>query len=145
VGDIMKINNFLLLGLSFAVTGCVSTFTNLSPSETESGYTYIPVDPFSVRVRPGKNCLPAKEPESEEEYLRQLSEINYSPILESFPDNAVRMSIEQFDSSGAVTYGPAGIGLKDESYRVTVDYVNSDTTNFSVWILKVRLTWKQIR
>jgi hypothetical protein len=46
------------------------------------------------------------------------------------------MSIEQFDSSGAVTYGPAGIGLKDESYRVTVDYVNSDTTNFSVWILK---------
>lgn len=52
------------------------------------------------------------------------------------PDNAVRMSIEKFDVKGNVTYGPAGIGASGDSYRVTVDYVNSDTENFPISIAK---------
>ena len=72
----------------FFVTGCASTFMQLTPAEEESGYTYIPVDPFSVRIKPGENCLPAAEPKNDEEYIKQLSQVKYSPILESFPDNA---------------------------------------------------------
>lgn len=53
------------------------------------------------------------------------------------------MSVEKFDTSGAVSYGPAGFGAQDESYRVTVDYVNSDTTNFSVMIKKEAMNVKK--
>ncbi|GJL73380.1 MAG: hypothetical protein NMNS01_25790 [Nitrosomonas sp.] len=63
-----------------------------------------------------------------------FDENKFRPLLESLPDNAVRMSIEQFNGSGNVNYGPAGIGFKGESYKVTVDYLNSDTTNFRVFI-----------
>lgn len=116
--------------------GCASTFSTKSIAEKESGYTYIPIDPFAVYTRPGDNCIPGYQKFSDEEYTNLLKSLKFKPLLESFPDNAVRMSIEKFDASGNVTYGPAGLGVKGESYRVTVDYVSCDTTNFSVWIAK---------
>lgn len=130
----------IIIGIVFiAITitsGCASTFSTKSATEKASGYTYIPVDPFAVYTRPGDNCIPEYRKFSDEEYTKLLNSLKFKPLLESFPDNAVRMSIEKFDASGNVTYGPAGLGIKGESYRVTVDYVNCDTTNFPVWIAK---------
>jgi len=127
----------------FTFLGCASSKpVVISRAEKESGYTYIPVDPFSVRTIPGNNCKPIFA-SNEVEFFDILKEavsrgdIVYNPLLESLPDNAVRMSIEKFDAFGNVTYGPAGLGSQNESYRVTVDYVNSDTTNFPVWIAKL--------
>ena len=102
----------------------------------ESGYTYIPVDPFPVPMRPDSVSCDLRTAETDEEWEARMKEIEYRPLLESLPDNAVRMSIEQFDRSGNVNYGPAGLGAKDESYKVTVDYVNSDTTSFRALVAK---------
>jgi len=55
------------------------------------------------------------------------------------PDNAVRMSMELFDSSGKVTYGVSKVGTTGAAYKLTADYVNSDTVNKSVWIRRTML------
>lgn len=125
---------FVLILLS----SCTSLKVPQTVAAQQSGYTYIPVDPFPVRVTPGTGCLPRNtESLSDEEYSQLISEVKYKPILESLPDNAVRMSIEQFQTSGTVKYGPAGVGTSGESYRVTVDYVNSDTANFPIKIARL--------
>jgi hypothetical protein len=90
--------------------------------EQESGYTYIPVDPFSVVVKTGQGC--EGEPLSEHQLLYDL------------PDNAVRMLVERFDAHGNVTYGPVKAGSTGESYRVTVDFIDADTINIPVRIWK---------
>lgn len=123
-----KINILFLILLG----GCASPFTKQTPAETESGYTYIPIDPFAVQTEPADSCIEFNEAGNLKP--KGAGSIAFSSLLRSLPDNAVRMSIEQFDVSGKVTYGPAGIGAKGESYRVTVDYINADTTNIPLWI-----------
>jgi hypothetical protein len=100
-----------------------SRTTAESIGEIESGYTYIPIDPFPVDIQQEKSC-----PKATGNGLSQL--------LASLPDNAVRMLVERFDKQGNVTYGASKSGLKDESYRVTVDYINADTINVPVIIEK---------
>ena len=144
-----KISIFLVLSL---ISGCSGL--KFSSAQTiasiESGYTYIPIDPFSVQATPNKNCFPPEaafldyDDEDYENLDRQLSlagvqKMNATPLLDSLPDNAVRMSIEQFDLSGTVNYGVSDIGARNESYRITVDYVNSDTSEFRVGIAKTAL------
>jgi hypothetical protein len=90
-----------------------------SPGEMQSGYTYIPVDPFSVKILPGNNCI------DEDHWERQV----YEKLLDALPDNAVRMLIERLDLSGNVSYGVLKTGIKGESYRVIIDYINADTIN----------------
>lgn len=119
-----------ILGLS----GCGTMYSNemfgkpKPPSELESGYTYVPVDPFPVQTVPGDNCKDSTN--------NVVGHLVPGQLLDALPDNAVRMLVEQFDSSGAVTYGASKTAAKGESYRVTVDYINADTINVSVWIAK---------
>lgn len=118
---------FIVLAiLAIALSGCAATFAPKSVAETESGYTYVPIDPFAVQTVPGDSCNESGKHNIEK----------YGTLLESLPDNAVRMLIERFNASGSVTYGPAKLGTKGESYRVTVDYINADTINVQVWISK---------
>ncbi len=125
----------LLIGIAtLCLCGCGSLFDGrpfaksdgqvaASLGEIESGYTYIPVDPFPVETRLSASC---KETRAD----------STSVLLDSLPDNAVRMLVERFDKSGAITYGASKAGVKDESYRVTVDYINADTINVPVAITK---------
>lgn len=117
---------FALVILAIVISGCTTTFSPQSVAEKESGYTYVPIDPFAVQTIPGDSCA-----ESPQERAKV-----YGTLLQSLPDNAVRMLIERFNASGSVTYGPAKLGAKGESYRVTVDYINADTINVPVWISK---------
>lgn len=116
--------------VAVVLSSCGTSFSKYTNAERESGYTYIPLDPFSVQTEPGVGCQ------------RFIGGINfkddfpYRRTLDSLPDNAVRMSVERFDASGSVTYGPAGVGTEGESYRVTVDYINADTTNIPIWMSK---------
>lgn len=118
----------------FGLSGCGTMYSNEmfgktnTTGELESGYTYIPIDPFPVQTVPGDNCK-----DSTNNVPGQLAP---GQLLDALPDNAVRMLVEQFDSSGAVTYGVSKSAAKGESYRVTVDYINADTINVPVWIAK---------
>jgi hypothetical protein len=91
--------------------------------EVESGYTYIPIDPFPVQTEAGASCR--------SEGKKTVG------LLEALPDNAVRMLVEKFDLSGNVSYLTAKAGAAGESYRVTVDYINADTINVPVAITKL--------
>ena len=134
----MKYRAGAMLIVVALVGGCAS-FTTQTPAEKLSGYTYIPVDPFSVKTNPGNYC---KNEEENDSKSVNLNEIGYGELLKSLPDNAVRMSVEQFNASGSVSYGPAGLGSENESYRVTVDYINADTTNVRIWISKKAQNYK---
>lgn len=122
------------------LSGCASTFVTQTPAEKLSGYTYIPLDPFSVQTNPGNSCDITKREANLEKV--DVTQIGFGNLLESLPDNAVRMSIEKFNASGAITYGPTGVGAEGESYRVTVDYINADTTNVRLWLSKKAENYK---
>jgi hypothetical protein len=49
------------------------------------------------------------------------------------------MLTEKFDTTGKVTYGPSQIVGDGASYRVTIDYIYSDTINRRVFIKKTML------
>jgi hypothetical protein len=83
----------------------------------------VPLDPFPVETVFGDSC-------------NDTTRKTFGDLLDALPDNAVRMLVERFDSSGTVTYGIAKSGAKGESYHVTVDYINADTINVPVWIGK---------
>ena len=106
-----------------------------SEGERLSGYTYVPLDPFSVFIEPGLSCFPSLN--GIDDRSVPAAGYTYRPLLESFPDNAVRMSVEQLDVSGNATYGPAGVGFKDQRFRVIVDYINADTISVALWIKKL--------
>src|SRR5262245_58610337 len=95
--------------------GCATTFAPRSEAEKASGYAYVSIDPFAVLTIKGDDCS---------------GNAKYRGLLESLPDNAVRMLVERITASGKVTYGPAKLGARGESYRVTIDYINADTVNF---------------
>lgn len=100
-------------------TGC--KHTGLGPrtaGEIASGYTYIPLDPISVIV--GPECLIDKD----------------TKLLDMLPDNAVRMSMERFDSSGSVSYGAGKASIEGQRYRITIDFINSDTKTEKLWIAR---------
>jgi hypothetical protein len=120
-----------VLAASILVSGC-STLVRETPAERLSGYTYIPVDPFSVKTNPGDSC--EADTSFSPESSVNVSGIPYGTLLESLPDNAVRTTVETFYADGTVTYGASKVNAKAESYRMTVDYINADTTNVDIWI-----------
>lgn len=121
--------------LCVLLTGCGTMFREVgfgktdplrpppSAGELESGFTYIPIDPFPVQTMPGDSCKDSEEKK-------------FGGLLDALPDNAVRMLVEKFDVSGGVSYLTSKAGATGESYRVTVDYINADTINFPVRITK---------
>ncbi|WP_028766079.1 hypothetical protein [Shewanella fidelis] len=113
------------------LASCASLFKQ-SPAEKLSGYTYIPVDPLSVTTNPENSCT-SPNPFSVAESV-DTANVSSKALLASLPDNAVRTTVETFYLDGSVTYGPAKISAKADSYRMTVDYINADTTNVDIWI-----------
>lgn len=115
---------YILMVACLCITGCASIPGHVfNQAEQQSGYTYIPIDPFSVGTKAGVNC----------------SALKGTPFLKlpkGLPDNAVRMLVEQFDAKGNVTYGASKAESAGMTYRVTMDYVSSDTTNFPVAITR---------
>jgi hypothetical protein len=115
----------LCLSASF---GCRSFYRPQSLAEKQSGYTYVPLDPFPVLA----------QSEQQAELLAILISRDGSrrpaEILSLFPDNAARFSIERIDSDGRVSYGTSEVSAKGEMFRVTTDYTSSDTANFPVLV-----------
>ena len=116
---------FMMCALSLGMVGCGLFTSHPKPTtlgETVSGYTYVPIDPTKVKIigEGGKECPTSSDIQKK--------------LLDMLPDNAVRMSMESSDTYGNVTYGVSKVGTTGSAYRLTADYVNSDTVNTSVWI-----------
>lgn len=115
----------------FFITGCANTPKTMG--ELYSGYTYIPVDPLSIEIKP--LCG-----------ISKLSDLVKTPdkskILRTLPDNTVRLSMEVFDSEGNISYGVSKIETKGSHYKLTADYINSDTVNIPIYIKKAITVYK---
>ncbi len=114
---------FLVLLLAGALPACNSLKTQ-TLGEAASGYTYVPIDPLPVRIEPPVECP------------WPCAAWANASLLDGFPDNAVRMLVEQDTVSGSVTFGPSKVGAKNQTYAVTIDFINADVVNRGVWIMK---------
>jgi len=122
--------------VSVSLSGCGLLNNQLKPTtlgEAVSGYTYIPIDPTKVEI------------------IASECTFNYSDIgdakvklLDMLPDNAVRMSMESSDAKGNIMYGVSKAGVAGSAYKLTADYVNSDTVSKSVWIRKTMLVHESV-
>ena len=134
-----KLGTAIISLFTLMLFGCATTIPK-PPAEHLSGYTYIPVDPFSVKTNPGGSC--GIEDTTALTKSVDVEKLPYKTLLESLPDNAVRVSIEQYLKSGQVAYGVGSLSGEAESYKLTVDYINSDTVNVKFWIRKFAEIYK---
>lgn len=121
--------------LPMIVASCLascSMWPNVPESlgERNSGFTYIPLDPLPVAILDGSLC----ERNYVEEEYRLLPGLQFKALLDSLPDNAVRVAVKEYDLSGEITYGPASIGKGGQRYQVVLDYINVDTSNMRFYI-----------
>lgn len=128
----------LLLVLFFA-SGCSTAFKPKSLGEMASGYTYVPLDPFPVQTVDGSSCIEGKSNLGSDFNNKKIKgSTTYRALLDALPDNAVRISIEDLSRKGDISYGAGALSGDNAVSRVTVDYTNSDTASFEIWI------WKQM-
>ncbi|OAI44388.1 hypothetical protein AYO43_09190 [Nitrospira sp. SCGC AG-212-E16] len=126
---------FIMCVLLIGMVGCSLFNRDSKPSslgETMSGYTYIPVDPTKVQIVPGECSIQYSE-------IGDDLSTKQKKLLNLLPDNAVRTSMELSDFSGKVAYGISKVGTTGLAYRLTADYVNSDTVNKAVWIRRTMM------
>jgi hypothetical protein len=48
----------------------------------------------------------------------------------------VRIAVGQYDSTGAITFGPVKIGVSNGVYQVVLDYISVDTVSLPVFIAR---------
>ncbi|GJL57117.1 MAG: hypothetical protein NPIRA02_42490 [Nitrospirales bacterium] len=123
---------FILLGLMITTTtGCGLYGESLKPvtlGEQASGFAYIPIDPSKVEIEIGECKI---------DYAAiSANNLNFLSML---PDNAVRMSMELANQMGKVSYGVSNAEVAGTGYKLTADYVNSDTVSKTVWIRRTVL------
>jgi hypothetical protein len=63
-----------------------------------------------------------------------MDSTKFKELLDSLPDQAVRIAVGQYDASGTLVYGPAKVGAKGQSYQIVLDYISVDATNVPVYI-----------
>jgi hypothetical protein len=114
----------LLVFLVILFPGCAAITTSMPKSEAEkvAGYTYVPLDPFTIPVSKEVAAALAKQSDKPGEVLKHL------------PDNTVRVSVETFDGKGNVSFGPVTSNAAGSSHRVTTDYTVTDAVGFKVVI-----------
>jgi hypothetical protein len=103
-----------------AICGCAGLKLPESLGEQHSSYSYIPLDPLPVVTKPGESCNPDSP---------QLK-----GVLESLPDQAVRIAVGQYDASGTLVFGPGKVGVVGKSYQIVLDYISVDATNVPVYV-----------
>ncbi|PHX05153.1 hypothetical protein [Vibrio splendidus] len=94
-------------------TGCSSV--GIPIDNNKSNYGYHPLDPLPVNIV----ATSGKPPTNQE-------------LLESLPDETMRIAIGELDSKGSLTYGPATVGVAGNSYIVILDYMKFNTNALPV-------------
>lgn len=116
----------LVLFSACLAAGCDSTRQlPRTAGELASSFSYVPLDPLPVFEGRGSYCF------NEED---QPNDSPLAGVLESLPDQAVRLAVGQYDASGTVTFGPATIGTEGNSYQVILDYVSVDAVQQPIYV-----------
>lgn len=108
---------FLYIVIILIVSGC-GTKLPKTMGERNSGYSYIPIDPLPIFTGKAPSCQEKDQ---------------YKELLQSLPDQAVRLAVGEFDMTGSLTFGPASIGVEGRSYQVVLDYISVDVGQLPVF------------
>jgi len=109
----MKRIILLLIIFVISLSGCASLkfpTTGGDPQNAQS-FGYHPMDPLPVD-------------------LKYEGELTNERIMNSLPDETMRLAIGKISGSGGITYGPAATGYKGSSYVVVLDYIKFNTRSF---------------
>lgn len=121
-------NMIAILLIITLVTGCASTLiAPATEGERHASYSYIPFDPIAISTQAGESCSDKTSPPT------GLTgyELTQRPMLNSLPDQTVRIAVGQFDSNGSITFGAGSVGYEGSNYQVILDYMNTDTVTGS--------------
>lgn len=113
----MKIKSIFLVTLLLFVSGC-ATWIPVPPDtmgipENARPYGYHPIDPLPIKMK----------------YAGRLTNRR---ILDSLPDETMRLAIGSVNNNGGISYGVAKAGYKGNSYVVILDYIKFNTKSFGV-------------
>ena len=123
-------NRSLYAAAAVLLSACSSlTAVPQSAGEVSTGFKYIPLDPLPVSIQNACSDFDASA-----KAFRIKPGFRLSAILDSLPDNAVRMAVKQYDSNGKLSFGVGSIGVEGKRYQVVLDYVNADTSNIRFYI-----------
>lgn len=116
----------LMLGFSLLIlTGCAGIQNTFglpnTLGEQQSSSSYIPFDPLPVFSDMARSC---------EEFADPI----FKELLDSLPDQTVRIAVAEYDNSGTLAFGPVKIGAKNKSYQIVLDYVSVDATNVPIYV-----------
>lgn len=115
----MKKKMALLLSMVMLMSGCASwrlpyTTTMGDPKNAQT-YGYHPIDPLPVEIDNWGD-----------------SGLTNERILNSLPDETMRLAIGELQGNGGITFGPAQAGYEGNSYVVVLDYIKFNTNPLGV-------------
>lgn len=113
---------YILIATCALYGSCSLKVLPQSLGETNSAYSYIPIDPLPIFQEPGRSCE---------------DNLNFKEILESLPDQAVRLAIAQVNGKASGSFGPAAVGYENNSYQVVLDYISVDATQLPIYVKRV--------
>ncbi|WP_462158650.1 hypothetical protein [Pseudoalteromonas sp. GB56] len=88
--------------------------------------SYIPLDPLPVfSSRNSRSC----GGKSGNEKTPEEDNNKWKSLLDSLPDQTVRMVVASYNNSGNLSFGPISLGAKGKSYKVVLDYTNVDAVS----------------
>lgn len=91
----------------------------LTPGERASGFGYVPLD--GLAVVEGLDETSCRQFEN-----GAVTVGKPRPLLEDLPDLSVRFAVATFAGDGSLSFGPAQITARGQTYRAVLDYVNVD-------------------
>jgi len=80
----------------YLLRSCAVIRSTKTEAENESGYRYVPVDPFAMQIIPGDGSTEFPTAKAKKQ----------GTLLQSLPGNAARMPIARFNSLDSVSYDP---------------------------------------
>lgn len=113
------------------LSSCASVGSRLptTPGERATGFGYVPLDGLAVR-----EALDARTCETH--VGNQLKIGTARPLLQDLPDLSVRFAVATLSGNGSLSFGPAQITAKGQTYRAVLDYVNVDAVPVVFYIRK---------
>lgn len=109
-----------------------------SQAEHSASYSYVPLDPIPVWSISGPSCMGAAGSDLAQLEMKLAVEkdpqFRIKSVLESLPDNAVRMAIKQISGKFTSSLGASSLGVEGSRYQVVLDYINVDSTNILFYI-----------
>lgn len=88
--------------------------------ESASGFTYVPLDPLPVYIYPDEQTCRF------DANYNLNSGYAYKNYLDQFTDISVRLAISSFNAKAGVSFGPSSLGVEGNTYKVVLDYINTD-------------------